>query len=255
MRKRYLIQLKNELFMQGFVFSEIHDILVDTAMYFDDSQTEEDVQKSILKNLGTPKEFARSIKQSDTSQPAGKMRVFRIILAFIAPLAFIIGMFLLAAKKQQDIHRQIVVSVLVFSSMGLLWFISGNACLFGILSFTKKQVKKRIWFQGFLVLLIFLLLYGMYIGVPAYIDVARAQNTLNTVGGTVHAVMVFCVALNGIIAVYCLVAFWKAEWLMFGILVQSVALICCAVFYEQYLGNLTVFGKINYFPLPLLLSV
>ena len=93
MRKRYLIQLKNELFMQGFVFSEIHDILVDTAMYFDDSQTEEDVQKSILKNLGTPKEFARSIKQSDTSQPAGKMRVFRIILAFIAPLAFIIGIF------------------------------------------------------------------------------------------------------------------------------------------------------------------
>ena len=50
MRNRYLIQLKNELFMQGFFFSEIRDILVDTAMYFDDTQKEESAQNSILKN-------------------------------------------------------------------------------------------------------------------------------------------------------------------------------------------------------------
>ena len=88
MRNRYLIQLKNELFMQGLFFSEIRDILVDTAMYFDDTQTEESAQNSILKNLGTPKEFARSIKQSNPSQSVDRIRFFRRILFFLIPLIF-----------------------------------------------------------------------------------------------------------------------------------------------------------------------
>lgn len=255
MRNRYLIQLKNELFMQGFFFSEIRDILADTAMYFEDTQTEETVQNSILKNLGTPKEFAGSIRQSSPSQSAGKIRLCRVILLFLIPLIFFIGMSFLAWEQQQNINRQAVVSVLVFVSTILLWFTSGNLCLFGILPVTKKQVKKWRCFQLFLFLSLIILLYGMYVGVPAYIKMAGAQNTLHTVAPAVQFVVVLYVVFYSIIAVYCLAAFFKAQWLMFGIFIQSVGLICCAVFYQQYLGNLTVFDNIHYFPVPLLLSV
>jgi len=254
-RNRYLIQLKNELFMQGLFFSEIRDILVDTAMYFDDTQTEESAQNSILKNLGTPKEFARSIKQSNPSQSVDRIRFFRRILFFLIPLIFFIGIFFLAWERQQNINRQAVVCVLVFASIILMWFTSGNLCLFGILPVTKKQVTRWICFQFFCFLSLIILLYVMYIGVPAYIKMAGLQNTLHTVAPAVQFVTVLYVVPYIIIAVYCLAMFFKAEWLMFGIFIQSVGLICCAVFYQQYLGNLTVFDNIHYFPLPLLLSV
>ncbi len=255
MRNRYLIQLKNELFMQGLFFSEIRDILVDTAMYFDDTQTEESAQNSILKNWGTPKEFARSIRQSNPSQSVNRIRFFRRFLFFLIPLTFFIGIFFLAWERQQNVNRQAVVCVSVFASIILMWFMSGNMCLFGILPVTKKQVTKWICFQFFWFLSLVILLYVMYIGVPAYIKMAGSQNTLHTVAPAVQFVVVLYVVLYIIIAVYCLAVFFKAEWLMFGIFIQAIGLICCAVFYRQYLGNLTVFDNINYFPVPLLLSV
>lgn len=250
MKKSYLIHLKNRLWMHGISFHEIRDILADIAVYFDDVQAEESVQKSVLDTLGIPKEFVNNI------QPVRIVRFIRMILVLMILVTFFTGIFYLMAETYQNMtcDRQVIVSIFVFVSMILIWFVSGNVCLIGILPLTKKQVRTWICFQIFLFLSAIILLYGMYIGVPNYIKLADSQNSLHTVWPAVRRITRLFEVFNVVIAAYCLTAYFKAEWLMFGIFMQSIGLICCAVFYQQYLGNLTEFHDINYIPIPLLLS-
>lgn len=83
MKKSYLIHLKNRLWMHGISFHEIRDILADIAVYFDDVQAEDSVQKSVLDNLGIPKEFVNNI------QPVRIVRFLRMILVLMILVTFL----------------------------------------------------------------------------------------------------------------------------------------------------------------------
>ena len=257
MKEKYLISLKNELMMQGLSYAEIHEILTDASAYFDNVEKENSAPKAVLEQLGTPKEFAKCIQQSDTLHTAKNSYFCRRMMFLMIPITFLAGIFLLLTEKRQFLmqYRQIIASISIIISMLLIWFLSGNACLLGILPLSKKHIKRWGSFQIFLIIFMIALLYSIYIGVPVYIKMQITRNMLYTVGPVVHFGTVVCMLINIGIAVYCFVSFLKIDWLMFGIFTQSIGLLYCTAFYNQYLRNLTEFDNMHYFPIPLLLSV
>ena len=76
----YLIQLKNRLLWSNLADDEICDILLDIDAYIETERLHHKTRKQIISDIGTPKQFARSLNGELAVHKNKRMNIRKLYL-------------------------------------------------------------------------------------------------------------------------------------------------------------------------------
>lgn len=244
--QNYLIQLKNCLLWSNLSDAEIFDILLDMKNYFASAKEHKKSEKEIISDLGSPKEFARTIVQTDICpNHKPKMLLRKCYLA----VSLIWLVFLVVYTFTKLVHKDVYkLSVLIpISVLFSLWCISGNYYLKAVISMQKI----KIWciLQAAFFIFSFFTFYLMNIAANLYIQHLMQQNILYQFAAVYLTIERVTVILTVVVLAYSLFAFYYyGAFLYFGITCQSIGLLYDFIVYHNIVNYMSENLQIVFIP-------
>ena len=240
----YLIQLKNRLLWSNLADDEICDILLDIDAYIETERLHHKTRKQIISDIGTPKQFARSLNGELAVHKNKRMNIRKLYLciAWIWLVTVIVYSLSIFNERATTLSSFVPISLLM-----CLWAISGNSYVKSM--YSTQKVKIWILLQGVFIVLSAMVIYLMNAGASKYLQMLDRKGTLSEFAVVFNKVVFCCTVFTIVIMLCSLVAFFvKADMLWFGLICQSVGLLYTIILYTNMVRFLVNTRIISYFP-------
>lgn len=243
-KEKFLAGVKNAM-LWHFTSQEIKDTLEDLNAYFDQASKEGRQDTEIIKEYGSPGMLAKELlKESCNNSIKKKIPViFKNTLLIV--LTFVLfGSFILLPPFTAS-------CILAVSSPVIIWFFSGNNCLFTVLKTTRNKKETFIKIQAALFILFILLQLLTYIIVPQIAENGYAiyiGKFINTIIYSV-AIMLF------ILEILFLKKMFSGNIYMFFAAIQNLSIITSLGLYAGFLKNIETLENIRFIFTPYLICL
>lgn len=234
MTNKYLTQLKNHLLWSGLSDDEIYDILSDAVSYIKTAKDNCKSEKEIISDLGTPKEFASSVKAT-TIERKRKFNIRKLYMLTAVIWIMILIVYTLNTFSHTDSSKYLP-SIVPISLLLCLWFISGNFYLINVINIQKINVWCIL--QSVIFIFSSILMYFIYSGVDKYLHILAEKNMLDRFAPVFNGGVTVCVLIILAVILYSFVTCcFRGELLNFGILCQGIGLLYTVMLYRNAIYN------------------
>ncbi len=229
-REKYLIDVKNAMFWHSDA-AEIKIALKELNTQFDSAFHSGIPAEEVIKVYGKPEEVAKKldgvVRQKD--------RVTTVKEKLL--MAYILGVCVIFALSFSYIFpvQNIALNVLVIAIPALIWFLSGNSYMAGLLSETAENRHDFIKSQAVV------LLFALILNLCSFFIMPHMLVTGYMYGSKLLCFiyfLYFAIVLLFVMTVLCLRKMFQGNLYMFFIIAQNISIIIGTLIYIRFLYNI-----------------
>lgn len=236
MKEKYLIDIKNAMFWH-FSSREIKDTLEEVNVHFACACHSGLSEEEVINEYGRPSAVAKELR--DEVNPIERKRKQLVILKGILCITCVFALYIAFSLCSLNTAFDIFV---ILSSV-LLWFLSGNDCLIGVLPETRE--RRRDFVKNQIAVFLCVLFFHMCsLVIIPYIIISASPNAF-----IVRNIMLFIYFI--IVSLFFITILYLRNMLhgnvyMFFVIVQNISLIVGLFLYISFLKNIESIDNINF---------
>lgn len=235
MKEKYLLDIKNAMFWH-FSSSEIRDTLEEVDTHFEFEVNNGLSEEEIINGYGRPKIVAKELRAEVDSieRKRKRLAITKGILFIACILAIFVSFSIFSLNTALDI-------LVVFSTF-LIWFLSGNNCVVGILPKTKE--KCHIFLKSQSVVFLFVLFLHLCSLVIIPYTISRGYNSFFV--QNINFLIYFIIVSLSFITVFFFRKMLQGNLYMFFVIVQNISVISGLFMYASFLKNIEAIENIQF---------
>lgn len=234
-KEKYLIDIKNAMFWH-FSSSEIKETLEELNTHFESASYNGLSEEEIISQYGRPETVAKELR--DEVNPIERKRKRSVIVKGILYIVCVFAIYIAFSLFSLNI----ALNILVILGSVLIWFLSGNNCVMGVLP--KTSEKRHDFVKGQIIVFLFILfLHLCSLVIVPYIIGAGHKTFFE------QNIILFTYFI--IISLFFITAFSLRKMLhgnlyMFFIIVQNISIISGLFLYISFLKNIETTENIRF---------
>lgn len=223
MEKKYLIDLKNAMFLR-FTGKEMKDRLIEVHQHFEDGRKAGKQDTEIEKDLGPVHEYLKPYMTRTRSRKPGSA-------ATLAAAVLCILFAVLCIYRYNGWYAGILTGVLSL----LVWILSGESSLRPVLKVTKQEHKKAVIAALASFVLAVIVQLFILLAAPAVIRSFHESGNLSLSGTFIDIFLIISMCLAALLLVYGLYQYLKGEVFLFLVVPQMTGLLCSIISWRRML--------------------
>lgn len=235
MKEKYLLDIKNAMFWH-FSSSEIKDTLEELNTHFESARHNGLSEEEVINEYGRPKMIAKELR--DEIDAIERKRKRLVITKGILFIVCVFGIFVAFSLFSLNTALDIFV---IFSTF-LIWFLSGNNCVVGILSKTKEKCHDFLKSQVIVFLFVVFLHLCTLVIMPYTISRGYNSFFVQNINIFIYFIMFFLL----FITVFFFRKMLQGNLYMFFIIVQNISVISGLFMYVSFLKNVETIENIQF---------
>ncbi len=234
-KEKYLLDIKNAMFWH-FSSSEIKDTLEELNTHFESAFYNGLSEEEIINGYGRPKIVAKELRaEVDLIERKRKRLAITKGILFIV---FVFAMFIPFSVFSLDIALDILV---VFSTF-LIWFLSGNNCVAGILLKTKE--KSHDYLKSQIVVFLFVIFLHLCSLIIIPYAISRGYNSFFV--QNINFLIYFIIVSLLLITIFFFRKMLQGNLYMFFVIIQNISVISGLFMYVRFLKNIETIENIQF---------